>query len=320
MASPTAAKALWCDDASKIPDFEGLRAVASDMDGTFLSPSHDAPAANLQAMRELESLDIPVLFSTGRNRASAQAKLQEIDLKARPGVFLNGAVVYGRGGSIIHERTVSRDAVVDVLRYAAGHPSRCCVVLCRGDEHFVPDVADKWALHLHADYDDPRPFGLGGWDAAVSSFSGDDEISGEPKTKRGRVAEPHLLHVICSPEELDKIRVPLERLCGDRVKVARSLPTCLTLLHPKCSKADGLVPALQEHGVSCSEALALGDAENDIEMLQAVRIGVAMGNAMPTVKQAAEWQCAPNSADPPGVAQVLKALASQRSRQAAQKS
>lgn len=125
------------------------------------------------------------------------------------------------------------------------------MVLCRGDDHFVPDLASPWAMHLHREYDDPSPKSLGGWAAAVSSYS--SVGGGAPEQKRAKVEEPHLLHVVASREELDVMRVPLEALCGARVKSARSLPTCLTLLHPSCSKADGLIPALKELGVEACD-------------------------------------------------------------------
>lgn len=310
--------ALWRGDgAQEVPRLHEIRAVATDMDGTFLGPDHAAPAAALEAARRLEAAGVPLLFATGRNRASAQGRLEAaVDLAARPGVFLNGAVVYGGRGAVIHERTVSADVVADVLRHTeeSAAAGKCSVVLCRGDDHFVPDLASPWAMHLHREYDDPSPKSLGGWAAAVSSYS--SVGGGAPEQKRAKVEEPHLLHVVASREELDVMRVPLEALCGARVKSARSLPTCLTLLHPSCSKADGLIPALKELGVEARDTLALGDAENDIEMLQEVGIGVAVGNAMPKVKAGVVWRCAANSADPPGVARVLRAVVAARAAHA----
>jgi len=302
--------ALCGREPDAVADFAGIRAVASDMDGTFLRPDHEAPAANLEAVRQVEELGLHFLFCTGRNRASAQARLRDaVNLSTRPGVFLNGAAVYGKSGSIIHERTVSVDVVVDMLGYAKAHSGKFSVVLCHGDAHFVSDLEERWALHLHKDYDDPEPSSLGGYAAAISTFRG---ASGgtEPPQKAPRRREPHLLHFIGSREDLDAGRERLEALAGGRVKFVRALPTCLTLLHPLCSKADGLEAALKEFGSTLSEAIAFGDAENDVEMLQGVKIGVAMGNAMPTVKECARWHCAANSAEPPGVAQVLADLLS----------
>lgn len=62
----------------------------------------------------------------------------------------------------------------------------------------------------------------------------------------------------------------------------------------------------EQLGVQPSEVLAIGDELNDIEMIRWAGYGVAMGNALPQVKAAADAVTAPNSAD--GLAVVLEAL------------
>ena len=54
-------------------------------------------------------------------------------------------------------------------------------------------------------------------------------------------------------------------------------------------KVSGIRRYLQQEGIDVSETMAFGDGENDIEMLQFVNIGVAVGNAAPHVKAAADY-------------------------------
>lgn len=70
------------------------------------------------------------------------------------------------------------------------------------------------------------------------------------------------------------------------------------------SKGVGVQWLLQHLGVSPSEVMALGDGENDIEMLQLVGLGVAMGNAGPKVKSVAKVVVGKNDED--GVAQAIQ--------------
>lgn len=53
------------------------------------------------------------------------------------------------------------------------------------------------------------------------------------------------------------------------------------------SKAKGLSTLCAHLGIDLAECMAVGDADNDVEMLKAVGFGVAMGNALPVVKAAA---------------------------------
>lgn len=54
-------------------------------------------------------------------------------------------------------------------------------------------------------------------------------------------------------------------------------------------KAKGIEEYLKVHGMKAEEAIAFGDGENDIGMLQYVGIGVAMGNAGDNVKAVADY-------------------------------
>jgi 3-deoxy-D-manno-octulosonate 8-phosphate phosphatase KdsC-like HAD superfamily phosphatase len=70
------------------------------------------------------------------------------------------------------------------------------------------------------------------------------------------------------------------------------------------SKGEGVSWLLQHLRMSPSGMLALGDGENDIEMLQMAAVSAAMGNAGAKVKAAADYVMATNDED--GVAQAIQ--------------
>ncbi len=55
------------------------------------------------------------------------------------------------------------------------------------------------------------------------------------------------------------------------------------------TKATGLAAALQEVGLSAHNAVAVGDAENDLHLLALCECGVAVANALPSLKKQADW-------------------------------
>lgn len=57
------------------------------------------------------------------------------------------------------------------------------------------------------------------------------------------------------------------------------------------AKGNAVAAVLRHYGFSKDEAIAFGDGHNDIEMLEAVGIGVAMGNAKDEVKAKADFVC-----------------------------
>jgi hydroxymethylpyrimidine pyrophosphatase-like HAD family hydrolase len=70
------------------------------------------------------------------------------------------------------------------------------------------------------------------------------------------------------------------------------------------TKASGLGAALRELGLSARSAIAIGDAENDLVLLQTCELGVAVANAVPVVKQHADLVL--DQADGAGVAAFLE--------------
>lgn len=56
-------------------------------------------------------------------------------------------------------------------------------------------------------------------------------------------------------------------------------------------KGNAVAAVLRHYGFSKDEAIAFGDGHNDIEMLEAVGMGVAMGNAKDEVKAKADFVC-----------------------------
>jgi HAD superfamily hydrolase (TIGR01484 family) len=61
------------------------------------------------------------------------------------------------------------------------------------------------------------------------------------------------------------------------------------VLPPGVSKASGLVEALRDLGLSPRNAVGVGDAENDHAFLRACECRVAVANALPSVREEADW-------------------------------
>ena len=71
-----------------------------------------------------------------------------------------------------------------------------------------------------------------------------------------------------------------------------------------CSKASSVITLAQYLNIPLSEVMAIGDNINDLEMLQQVGWGVAMGQASDLIKEAAHAVTASNAED--GVAQAIE--------------
>jgi hydroxymethylpyrimidine pyrophosphatase-like HAD family hydrolase len=82
------------------------------------------------------------------------------------------------------------------------------------------------------------------------------------------------------------------------------IPDMLEVLPPNASKGNALKVLLKHVGVKAEHVLAMGDGENDIDMVQMAGIGVAVGNAFQGLKDIADHVVGTNDED--GVAQALE--------------
>ena len=80
-------------------------------------------------------------------------------------------------------------------------------------------------------------------------------------------------------------------------------PAWIEIMPKGVSKASGLLRVGEKLGISTDEMMAFGDAENDIEMLKTVKYGIAMGNAMDSLKSVA-WDVTDTN-DNMGIAKAL---------------
>jgi hydroxymethylpyrimidine pyrophosphatase-like HAD family hydrolase len=79
--------------------------------------------------------------------------------------------------------------------------------------------------------------------------------------------------------------------------------SALMVLPSGISKGSGLLSALGELGIAAHNTVAVGDAENDLALIQAAEIGVAVANAVPSLRRHADLVLdRPNGA---GVATLL---------------
>lgn len=99
-------------------------------------------------------------------------------------------------------------------------------------------------------------------------------------------------HKIMLMGEAEKIQMAFDRLSKvlpDAVHLYRSKDTYIEISPKAISKASALTKLLdQQYGISPSQVMAFGDNYNDIDMLQTVGYGIAVGNAREQLKAVAK--------------------------------
>lgn len=252
------------------------RLLATDIDDTILCADGSLPEANRAALAHLHARGIPVVFSSGRADVSTRAVAQRIltPLDGDHIIAFNGArVVRSVDGRVIREHVLSDTAVAQVDEYARKH--RLVLQAYIGDA-FI------------ADRDTPESQAYSRSTAMTFRV-----VPSLPAA--AHVGTPKLL-LIGDPTDLANHRRALAQLAGELAhddtgvafELTVSKPNYLEVLPAGVSKGSALVELCETLGIPILQTVAAGDSLNDISMLKAAGLGVAVANAREEVKAAAD--------------------------------
>jgi hydroxymethylpyrimidine pyrophosphatase-like HAD family hydrolase len=237
---------------------------------------------------------VEVVVATGKARPAAikAAATQGLDGiivgKNTPGVFLQGLEVYGRGGALVYEAKMPEDVTRDAFMMMDDvvHDGLALTAFC-GDN--CATLAPSVLLdELHHTYHEP-----------ASEIAGSvDEILSNNTVRKLLLMGP-------SKESIDGVRSIWEAAFRGRAEVTQAVADMLEILPLGNDKSKGVRAVLKSMDVNpMTDVVAIGDGENDAEMLRFVGCGVAMANATEKTKSgAAHVLDASNTQD--GVAEAI---------------
>jgi HAD superfamily hydrolase (TIGR01484 family) len=249
-----------------------IRLVATDLDGTLWDRTVELRPEIRRAVEELQRRDVIVLAATGRRPRSARTALHDNRLHV-PAVCLDGT--FGEDftrGERFHEALFEASDAVGVLAAFVAHG-------------VAPNVF----------VDHPEI----------------DVLLAEAPTHRPERAESLLAWARIGPleEALDEHRVAAFTVIGGELEqlaplaaavaaagVARATltsdslygGTSLSVIPAAASKWEGVAAFAALAGIATDEILGVGDAANDLELLQGAGHAVAVCSAAPEVRAAAD--------------------------------
>ena len=264
------------------------RAVILDLDGTVLDHTPRLHPRVRDTVRRVAQR-VPVIIATGRMYRSALPWARDLGV-VEPLVCYDGAMVRTMPapgddiGTVVQSLPLRREPAIHALRIARQHdwyyqayPDE--QLLC---EQLRPE-ADLYALIAGVPV---RPVG-----------------DLEPFLDAGT---PKALCVIPDPGEAQLCVSVMRAELGSTARITQSRSEYIEIIDPAVSKAAACATVCARLGFTLAECAAVGDAPNDIELLEAAGFAAAVDSAAPAVRAHADVLCAPPEGA--GVADVLDAL------------
>lgn len=259
-----------------------IKAVALDMDGTLLCSDHKPSERTKQFLLDIEKKGVKVIIATGRSFGGTEATAKLLGLDNGLVLCYNGAkVVNYKDKSVLFEKPLAEKYVKELIK-----------------------IADEMDVHINLYQDniwyvdrEDRP--------EVKIYS--EKCGITPVIKSHDSFSSYLMPKVVFIGEHSKmieVEKEIKKRIGDEINVAFSSDTFLEAMNKDVNKGITLKWILKHFGIKEEECAAFGDAENDLEMLFAVKYGVAMGNADEEFKKKLNYTTLSNDED--GIVEFLK--------------
>lgn len=245
-----------------------VRAIAVDVDGTLLDPSHRVTPAAARAIQRLRVDGVLVVVTTSRYPPAVEPILREVGLLGEPVVTCQGAVW---GAHAPDGRFRSRAAHLIPIGAAVGLTA-VARSLRLGTSWFYPE---DWLVE-----------------------PGDSMVAQEEAITGARARRVAALGPQCPPPAKIVLMAPPDRIpalararaaAPGGVAAATSRPDYLEVVAHGVSKWTALTELFAEYGIPLGEVAAIGDGENDLEMVSRAAVGIAMGHAPAALRDRAAW-------------------------------
>ncbi|GAA6768840.1 Cof-type HAD-IIB family hydrolase [Flavobacterium sp. CGRL1] len=254
-----------------------------DMDDTLLTDDHKISDLNKKVLLEAQAKGVHVVLASGRptSAMTAYAKELELDLKDSYMISFNGAIISRvKDDLVLFEQKLTIEQIHALYDYSV-----------RMKTHIITYLDNEIISETDSEYIEVEKEITGMVHRKVASFK---DYVDRPAVKCILLENPVYLKEV---EKDLKSTMP-------HLSVSMSKPFFLEAAQQGIDKAASLKLLAQKLGVLQSEIIAVGNAGNDLTMIEYAGLGVWVDNVTPELRDKADLIVASNNND--GVAEVVQ--------------
>ena len=267
---------------------EKILMIASDIDGTLLRRDGSISSHTVRVIHEVQQRGVLFTVCSGRYPEHADVILKTYGIRC-PVIGNNGATHWdARTDMVISDHFLTPEAA-SLAAQAAEKLHMDYILLGR------KRVTANRTEALHSSQ---RLYGKALTEAYHIVFDAGDRAVCETLSRPVNKLYFHY----DTPLEKQRLVAALQGIEG--ISITTSGSANVEIVPEGCNKAAGVVEMAGHFDIDMRHVMTVGDYENDVPMLRAAGLGVAMGNAMDDIKQAAKRVTDTNEED--GLAKAIE--------------
>ena len=268
-----------------INDLKRIKLIAIDIDGTLLDDQKEIPNDNINAIKKANLENKKVVLSSGRPLSKKTISFYE-----QLGLLKENNYFIAYNGESIYEVVSNKTIYSNPLSYND---------ISKLDNYFSSLLIES-ARYVHLDENvtviNPNEFSL-----LEEVFNLKPHIVGnflellEMKAHKYQIAD--------YPDKISKLYEMLPQWIKNEYDVVITMPCYLEITKKNVCKYNSVIYLAKYLGINENEIMAIGDSMNDLSMIKNCHYGVAMGNAIEEIKDAAKIITCDNNSS--GVARII---------------
>ncbi|WP_258115556.1 sugar-phosphatase [Levilactobacillus yiduensis] len=265
-----------------------IKLIAIDIDGTLLNEKNELAQETIDAVQAAKAQGIKVVLCTGRPLTGVQPYLDAMGISGddQYAITFNGSVAQTISGKVLTNHSLTYDDYIDLESLSRKLQSHFQI---ETPEHIYTANKNISAYTIAESY-------------LVRMLIRYREVSETPRDLTISKAM-----FVDDPKVIDHVKANMPQSFKDRFSVVQSAPYFIEVMNSHASKGGTLGELATQLGLTADNVMALGDQGNDLSMITYAGMGVAMGNAIAEIKDAAQAVTLTNAEN--GVAAAIRKYA-----------
>ncbi len=243
--------------------------ICVDVDGTLLNDEKKIPELVKESLKKASGMGIQIALVTGRMPAGADLVERELSVPCIKACSAGTYILLG--DQCIHMEYMMPRVMREIYTEFALKNSLPLWIF-QGRKWYVTDMDSYVRQEIEIIQYEPEVVEL---DTLAQSWEEDG-------------TGPNKLLLAGDPEKIRRIEAEMKAMDLPEVDMARSSEHYLEIFPKGVTKGEALAAVCEKLNIKLDETIAFGDQELDIPMLQKAGVGIAMGNALDEVKEAAD--------------------------------